>query len=103
MRLIDADVIKDYYKKERAKVKGPLTPFEIEKCLSDAIDLCPTNDPVKHGHWTLLYKGEKSSDYECSACLGILSDVENDDERDLVSYCPMCGAKMDEPVIDCHD
>ncbi len=48
----------------------------------------------KTGHWKLLRKGNDTSDYECTNCLGILMDVENDDHHELQRYCGMCGARM---------
>lgn len=60
------------------------------------IDDAPTVDAVKHGEWKkILQNGDGTSDYECSACLGIIADVPDDDEHPLCSFCPNCGAKMD--------
>lgn len=50
--------------------------------------------PQKTGKWKLLRKGNDTSDYECTNCLGILMDVANDDNHELQSYCGMCGARM---------
>ena len=49
----------------------------------------------KRGEWKKISHHEDgTSDYECSAFLGIIVDVPDDDEHPLVAYCPMCGAKM---------
>ena len=49
----------------------------------------------KRGEWKKISnRDDGTADYECSACHGIIIDVPNDDERPLVSYCPMCGASM---------
>lgn len=50
----------------------------------------------KEGSWKkILQNGDGTSDYECSACLGIITNVPDDDEHPLCSFCPNCGAKMD--------
>lgn len=49
----------------------------------------------KTGKWKLLYKGNDTSDYECTNCRGILMDVANDDPHELQRYCGMCGARME--------
>ena len=49
----------------------------------------------KEGEWKkILQNSDGTSDYECSACLGIIMDVPDDDEHPLCSYCPNCGARM---------
>jgi len=50
----------------------------------------------KEGEWKkILQNGDGTSDYECSACLGIIMNVPDDDEHPLCSFCQNCGAKMD--------
>lgn len=49
----------------------------------------------KTGKWKLLHKGNKTSDYECTNCRGILMDVANDDHHELQRFCGMCGARME--------
>ena len=47
------------------------------------------------GRWRKIgNNSDGTSDYECSACLGIMMYVPDDDEHPLVSFCPMCGADM---------
>ena len=49
----------------------------------------------KEGYWKkILQNSDGTSDYECSACLGIITNVPDDDEHPLCSFCPNCGAKM---------
>lgn len=57
-------------------------------------DACPiahfhlTVAPVRHGHWNAEY----FHDRVCSCCL----HPDNDINDYAHSYCPNCGAKMDE-------
>lgn len=56
----------------------------------------------KEGEWkNILQNGDGTSDYQCSACLGIIMNIPDDDEHPLCSFCPNCGAKM-KNVTDCH-
>ena len=49
----------------------------------------------KEGEWKKILQNEDgTSDYQCSACLGIIMDVPDDDEHPLCSFCPNCGARM---------
>lgn len=57
--------------------------------------IMPLPSAQKTGKWKLLHKGEKTSDYECTNCRGILMDVANDDLHGLQIYCGMCGARME--------
>ena len=51
--------------------------------------------PVVRGRWRKIgNNSDGTSDYECSACLGIMMHVPDDDEHPLVSFCSMCGADM---------
>lgn len=53
--------------------------------------------PVRHGRWEkMLQNADGTADYECTACKGLIIDVPDDEEHPLCSYCPSCGAKMDE-------
>ena len=52
---------------------------------------------VKRGVWRkMLQNDDGTSDYECSACAGIIVDVPDDDEHPLCNFCPNCGADMRE-------
>ena len=48
--------------------------------------------PIRHGHWSPGY----FHDRVCSCCL----HPDNDISDYAHSYCPNCGAKMDEVAID---
>ena len=51
---------------------------------------------VVHARWIHVCRSlDGTSDFECSACLGMLLDVPDDDEHDLCAFCPNCGAMMD--------
>ena len=51
----------------------------------DALTEVPTVDPVKHGKW--VYQ-ETWSVFNCSECGRSMP-------RNVYSYCPWCGARMD--------
>ena len=60
----------------------------------DALENAPRVDPVKHGHW--VDEGEKFLPIYCSCC-GF--GKKHEDQRSY-TYCPNCGAKMDEVADD---
>lgn len=51
-------------------------------------------DAVKHGEWDCI-------DFlnRCNACNAIIDTRCSETDW---NYCPNCGAKMNEPVTDCH-
>ena len=54
----------------------------------------PVREDVE-GEWRLVSRnGDGTSDYECTACWGMMCDVPDDDEHDLCSFCPNCGADL---------
>ena len=84
-RLIDADEIK-------YQILKPNTNPSLWVASKEAIALIPTVDavPVVHGHW----KGKPIAGYstvKCSVCGEAFLENSGD-----WSYCPHCGAKMDE-------
>lgn len=84
MRLIDADRLKEMFKKRYDDFEDVL-----EMLLSD-VDEQPTIDPVKHGHWNLRHIGAGHY-WECSVChINPCIYVTKD-----TKYCPNCGAMMD--------
>ena len=99
----------EYISKEDA-IKAILAMYEYEyPTASGAFDTFATKEvpqvirnlppadvkPVERGAWRLLsHNGDGTSDYECTACYGIMSDVPDDDEHELCSFCPNCGADM---------
>lgn len=59
----------------------------------------PTVDAVKHGHWDnkIIEFDVPHTVARCSNCKGkIWVYAENYEVK--YPYCPLCGAKMDEPV-----
>lgn len=75
--------------KHEAETHGLSFSAEAYDRAARIIDQMPAieAEPVRHGHWMFL---EQKSDYlwKCSNCKG------NFDQR--FSYCPNCGARMDE-------
>lgn len=82
-RLIDADKLKQHYAWWENGT-AEMTLAEAKKNFDVIIDLQPTCDPYKHGHWAKDMGG-----YWCSVCNKYF---EYGDSK----YCPHCGAKMDE-------
>ena len=88
MRLIDADAFKAYMQDKYVL---------FDNTLAD-IDAQPTVDaePVRHGHWERV----NGRDYwRCSCCYKENRYAYSHNDTLLVlqdSYCPNCGAKMDE-------
>ena len=70
--------------------------LEQSKAIANFESYCKLKEQMpKLGEWKKISsRDDGTADYECSACHGIIIDVPNDDERPLVSYCPMCGARM---------
>ena len=96
MRLIDADRVLGYIDRILAQGTGKKKSFEfIRKYVANM----PTIDIVQHGRWIIDTKfgaDVMSGDQMviCSVCgRGIFWGKQ--------TYCPHCGAKMDE--VDDHD
>ena len=86
MRLIDANKLK----------KHPLIPLGV----IHLIDSQPSieAEPVVHGHWKKFDdSGRELAIPYCSHCLH-LPLRDNGYAIKLSSFCPNCGAKMDEEV-----
>lgn len=75
------------------------------KVIKDKSDFHATKDAMriaeldaqmpKDGVWRKIAQNDDgTSDYECSACLGIIENVPDDDEHPLCSFCSLCGARM---------
>ena len=89
-RLIDADKLKAHYAWWENGT-AEMTLAEAKKTFDTIIDLQPTVDAERHGHWERYNDGFGFS-HKCSLC--------NFEIREqwitLYNYCPNCGAKMDE-------
>ena len=88
MRTIDADELREYANNMKDKS-------------IDANDIArfPTIDPVKHGHWECE---ERCDEYgrgvyviRCAKCKSKWRELCI---ANMTTYCPDCGAKMDEEV-----
>ena len=74
--------------------KSAITIATAKKLVRSIVYRTPTADvaPVRHGHWNTGY----FHDRVCSCCL----HPDNDINDYAHSYCPNCGAKMDEEIND---
>mgnify|MGYP007115365668 CR=1 FL=1 len=87
MRLIDADVLKEYLGCDGDNKYSSMIMHEIADC----IDEQPTIDakPELHGHWIpICDKFGCGHGVKCSECKRV---VKNSGEN----FCPKCGLKMD--------
>lgn len=84
MRLIDADVLKEYLGCDGDNKYSSMIMHEI----ADRIDEQPTIDaiPAMHGRWVF----DRPNHYKCSLCDAMWSGVAR-----FMKFCPNCGAKMD--------
>lgn len=95
MRLINADALIEHLRKD------PLFSFVERYGITGVIEAAPTIDPVKHGKW--MPHPTKPDWDVCSAC-GTETHIrfhgyDNGafwDSEESYTYCPHCGAKMDE-------
>lgn len=103
-RYIDADALKEkmfnYYDcvnldTGNGNYKGEtLMNYEVADMIEDCIDNAPTADvqEVRHGRWQeTVPTTPKSYRRICSVCCGVAYMIGK-----KYSYCPYCGAKMDE-------
>lgn len=92
MRPIDADALKIKIQKIKAEaLEHGFAPESIcGDILLNFLDNAPTIEakPVVHAHWK-YYKSASIEFFQCSRCgEPVVSDE--------YSYCPHCGAQMDE-------
>lgn len=92
MRLIDAEALKTRIQKiEEESLKHGFAPeYVCVDLFLDFLDNAPTIEakPVVHAHWEEIANGFMV----CSHC------KESVEENRKYSYCPICGAQMDELV-----
>ena len=92
MRLIDAEVFEELFKKQ---IEYGAT--DIFDAVEDALQDTPTIDaaPVVHARW--IYSGDMDLDGNsqgyCSRCGA--GDKHRADLKNFVPYCWKCGARMD--------
>ena len=97
MRLIDADNILDFIDNAIKTAHGiglrPAAALYLKKRIEDE----PTIDPVRHGRWVREHDTGASM-LMCSACEArvIEQAFYNATGTKGRSYCPNCGAKMEE-------
>lgn len=103
MRLIDADALRSFIA-EQVPPKFFLgsdisRAYKNTEAIIHSIEIQPTIDPVKHGHWIRKKPTPDTERYICSGCfvtgkyrvwLGV----------DGLNYCPCCGAKNDKVVTE---
>jgi len=57
--------------------------------------------PVVHAHWIHDESGwEWDNYYQCSACKNEFMFNEGTPAENDAAYCPYCGAKMDEAILE---
>lgn len=107
MRLIDAEALKEgkfHINESWTSAEQVSWQWGWNDAIDAIINAAPTVDPVKHGHWdNKIIDGRFDVPHtvaRCSNCRGrIWVYVENYVVK--WSYCPLCGAKMDE-VTGCN-
>ena len=84
---------KEYIEREVAK---KILANDYAYAAAKLLDTVPTEDvqEVRHGKWLYEDSDIGWTDYKCSDCGNIISTVDQDE--DLYSCCPYCGAKMDK-------
>ena len=71
--------------------------LQLLKTLIATIERRPVLDyaPVIHAHWILTKEEEGYSYCLCSHC-------NESHGKELIKFCPNCGARMDEPYVEVH-
>ena len=87
MRLIDADALKNWI--DCGHLRSPTELCFSEQDVVQILDMRPTIDPAKHGHWYWLQydANPRIGNWHCSKC-NLLSLNKS-------LYCPRCGARID--------
>ena len=90
MRLIDADELFNAFEKN-----GWYDSLDRDDVAEELLLKAPTVDavPVVHGNWVERFTGNEWI-VHCSNCK--VEATEMADYHTIYSYCPYCGAKMDE-------
>lgn len=88
MRLVDAEPIEKFITDGLNNKEKPYGWIGVE--ILTEVHYAPTVDtaPVTHAHWIYMDTYRCISRYKCSNCERVVTQKE--------SFCPRCGAKMDE-------
>lgn len=96
MRLINANAFLDFLRIEEKIMEDEEITFGYVRSL---IVSAPTIEakPVVHAHWISEDEAEKLGHFEWSYCCSNCKEIFWDcTESFAFSYCPCCGAQMDE-------
>ena len=73
---------------------------ELFKAVRAVLKTCPTVDPIKHGHWILIYEVPSGNYFKCSECNHDVFLKSGRKVSDDYRYCSGCGARMDGDAND---
>ena len=99
-RLIDADKLREYVLDLPNCPDGYSDTYDKASIL-DLIDEQPRVEPVERGHW--VDNGVPTRRRWCSVCGGLAPEQYDDyglAEVTETDYCPWCGARMDDGLIE---
>ena len=101
-RLIDADALVENIKSEIDDDKeiypDDKTSIMFRAGMKTVIRIVKnqdTVDPVKHGHWILIYEVPSGNYFKCSECNHDVFLKSGRKVSDDYRYCSGCGARMD--------
>ena len=101
MRLIDAEALENKLVKTMRYV--PKNAVLDVACM---VNRAPTVEakPIVHAHWISEDEAEELGHFEWSYCCSNCKEIFWDcTESFAFSYCPCCGATMDEPFSQTHE
>lgn len=106
-RLIDADALVENIKSEIDDDKeiypDDKTSIMFRAGMKTVIRIVKnqdTVDPVKHGHWILIYEVPSGNYFKCSECNHDVFLKSGRKVSDDYRYCSGCGARMDGDAND---
>ena len=104
-RLIDADALVDAIKnriEEDREIYPNFSRFSRVgmRIVISIIKKQDTVDPVKHGHWILIYEVPSGNYFKCSECNHDVFLKSGRKVSDDYRYCSGCGARMDGDAND---
>lgn len=68
---------------------------ELFKAVRAVVNTCPTIEPIKRGHWILIYEAPSGNYFKCSECNHEVFLKSGRKVSDDYRYCSGCGARMD--------